>query len=186
MRFSTIILGLTATMAAATPVTMEPYKAGANVDPAFAKFVEEWYRISEDKAATTTFSDFFAPGGQLILAGQAFNTPESIVAVKQNLLPPNGNKAWWHLIQGSTLVADDTKTQTVSAKIIIQTTYTPGNCSQAHGANRVDSISGNAAFTVAKDASGKPNWVPHTAGLQVYNLTVNTVNTPTDEPCQKA
>lgn len=90
-----------------------------------------WYRISEDKAATTTFSDFFAPGGQLILAGQAFNTPESIVAVKQNLLPPNGNKAWWHLIQGSTLVADDTKTQTVSAKIIIQTTYTPGNCSQA-------------------------------------------------------
>lgn len=54
------------------------------------------------------------------------------------------------------------------------------------GANRVDSISGNAAFTVAKDASGKPNWVPHTAGLQVYNLTVNTVNTPTDEPRQKA
>ncbi|TLS31441.1 hypothetical protein PpBr36_02538 [Pyricularia pennisetigena] len=177
MRFSSVTFGLAATIAVASPVTMDPYKAGDNVDPAFAKFVEEWYRISEDKAATTTFSDFFAPGGQLIVAGSVFDTPEKIVAVKQNLLPPNGNKAWWHLIQGSTLVADDTKTQTVSAKIIIQTIYTPGNCSQAHG---------NAAFTVAKDASGKPNWVPHTGGLKVYNLAVNTVQSPTDEPCSKA
>lgn len=45
------------------------------------------------------------------------------------------------------------------------------------------SPSGNAAFTVAKDAEGLADWTPHSGSLLVYNLTVNTAQSPTDEPC---
>lgn len=89
-----------------------------------------WYRISEDHKATTTFTDFFAPNGQLIAAGNAY-TGKAILGVKQTLLPPNGNKVWWHLIEDATFIGEDAKSQTVSAKITIQTIYHPGNCSQA-------------------------------------------------------
>lgn len=87
--------------------------------------------MSEDKAATTSFTDFWPADGSLIAAGKAFKGSASILAVKQNLLPPDGNKAWWHLILGANAVGEDSKTKTINAKIIVQTTYTPGNCSQA-------------------------------------------------------
>ena len=172
MHFLAAATVFAASLVAATPVDMSPYKAGNKVDPAFAGFVKEWYQISEDHKATTTFTDFFAPNGQLIAAGKPY-TGKGILAVKQALLPPNGNKVWWHLIEDATFVGEDANSQTVNAKITIQTIYHPGNCSQAHG---------NAAFTVAK-ANGVPNWTAHTHGLLVYNLTVNTVKSPTDEPC---
>ncbi|KAL8284580.1 hypothetical protein RB600_009137 [Gaeumannomyces tritici] len=174
MHFLTAAALFAASLVAATPVDMGPYKAGAKVDPAFAKFVEEYYRVSEDKLSTTALTDLFSADGQLIAAGNPFRGAKGILGIRQALLPPNGNKAWWHLIESATFVGEDAKTQTVSAKIVVQTTFTPGNCSQAHG---------NAAFTVAKDAKGVPNWVPHTGGLLVYNLTVNTIQTPTNEPC---
>ncbi|KAK6853036.1 hypothetical protein PG995_011587 [Apiospora arundinis] len=163
--------------AATSPVDMSLYKPETYVDAAFSPFVEEYYRTSEDKAATSSFTNFWPADGTLIAAGKPFKGSASILGVKQNLLPPDGNKAWWHLIQGANVVSEDDRTKTINAKIIIQTTYTPGNCSQAHG---------NAAFTVAKGTDGVPNWTPHTGNLLVYNLTVNTIQTPTDEGCTKA
>ncbi|KAK8051777.1 hypothetical protein PG993_003162 [Apiospora rasikravindrae] len=152
---------------------MGPYKPESDVDAAFSPFVEEYYRVSEDKTATTAFTNFWPADGSLVAAGKTFKGATSILAVKQNLLPPDGNKAWWHLIQGANVVSEDSKTKTINAKIIIQTTYTPGNCSQP-------------TFTVAKGADGVPNWTPHTGNLLVYNLTVNTIQTPTDEACTVA
>lgn len=87
--------------------------------------------MSEEKAATTSFTDFWPADGSLIAAGTTFKGSASILAVKQKLLPPDGNKAWWHPILGANVVSEDSKTKTINAKIIIQTTYTPGNCSQA-------------------------------------------------------
>jgi hypothetical protein len=54
-----------------------------------------------------------------------------MLAVKQALLPVDGNKAWWHLIRGSEVVGEASDSKTYVANIVIQTTYTPGNCSQA-------------------------------------------------------
>ncbi|KAK8042441.1 hypothetical protein PG994_012924 [Apiospora phragmitis] len=153
MKFSAPLLAIIS-LASASPVDMSPYKPESNVDAAFAPFVEEYGCPNHSRAN---------------LQGAT-----SILAVKQNLLPPDGNKAWWHLIEGANVVSEDSKTKTINAKIVIQTTYTPGNCSQAHG---------NAAFTVAKGADGIPNWTAHTGNLLVYNLTVNTIQTPTDEAC---
>ncbi|KAK7707975.1 hypothetical protein SLS64_006797 [Diaporthe eres] len=112
-------------------VDMSPYKAGAGVEDGFATFVEEYYRISEDKTATTTFTDFWTTDGELIIAGNVYQGYDAMLAVKQALLPVDGNKSWWHLIRGSELVGEAADSKTYVADIVIQTTYTPGNCSQA-------------------------------------------------------
>ncbi|KAJ3946060.1 uncharacterized protein N0V96_004412 [Colletotrichum fioriniae] len=85
------LLPLTATLAAA--VDMAPYKPSAGVDVAFADFVSEYYRTSEDKAATTTFTNFWPADGKMILAGRTFTGATAMLSVKQSLLPPNGNKS---------------------------------------------------------------------------------------------
>lgn len=94
-----------------------------------------YYRVSEDKTATNDFTDFWPSDGRMILNGKTFKTAGAMLAVKQSLLPPNGNKAWWHLIEGANVVAENATTKTINAKIVIQTTYTPGNCSQAQYVN---------------------------------------------------
>lgn len=44
-------------------------------------------------------------------------------------------------------------------------------------------ISGIADFTVLKDVSGLPILTPHDQNLKIYNLTVNTALSPTNEAC---
>lgn len=152
MKLSTLVVAL-ASLVSASPVDMTPYKPDSTVDADFGPFVKEcvwlnssqivsadsmlradctrYYRISEDKTATSSFTDFWPAHGVLIAGGKTFKSSASILAVKQRLLPPNGNKAWWHLIEGASVLAEDARTKTINAKIVIQTTYTPGNCSQA-------------------------------------------------------
>ncbi|KAK1982767.1 hypothetical protein LZ30DRAFT_589911 [Colletotrichum cereale] len=153
---------------------MAPYKPGAGVDVAFADFVSEYYRISEDKNATTTFTDFWPSNGNLIIAGRSFHGSAAMLGVKQSLLPPTGNKSWWHLIRSASVSSETDSVKTFVAEIVIQTTYVGGNCSQAYG---------SAGFTVLKDIQGKPRLEPHSESLSIYNLTVSTTNSPTDIPC---
>ncbi|KXH53659.1 hypothetical protein CSIM01_07697 [Colletotrichum simmondsii] len=169
------LLPLSATLVAA--VDMAPYKPSAGVDVAFADFVSEYYRTSEDKAATTTFTNFWPASGKMILAGRTFEGATAMLGVKQSLLPPNGNKSWWHLIRGATVGGETETDKTFVAEIVVQTTYVGGNCSQAYG---------SAAFTVLKDAQGTPRLEPHSKSLSVYNLTVSTTDSPTDIPCSSS
>ncbi|KXH62873.1 hypothetical protein CSAL01_10604 [Colletotrichum salicis] len=165
MKSSTTLLSLTATLAAA--VDMTPYKPSAGVDVAFADFVSEYYRTSEDKAATTTFTNFWPADGRMILAGRTFSGSTAMLGVKQSLLPPTGNKSWWHLIRGATVGGETETDKTFVAEIVVQTT-------------------GSAAFTVLKDAQGTPRLEPHSESLSVYNLTVSTTDSPTDIPCSSS
>ncbi|KAF5515570.1 hypothetical protein CGCS363_v000185 [Colletotrichum siamense] len=158
-------------------VDMAPYKPAANVDAAFAPFVEAYYLASEDKAATTTFTDFWPATGQLIIAGRTFSGYAAMLGVKQSLLPPAGDKSWWHLIRGASVAGETAESKTFVAEIVIQTTYVGGNCSQAYG---------SASFTVLKDAQGAPRLEPHSESLSVYNLTVSTTDSPTDIPCSSS
>ncbi|KAJ0333052.1 hypothetical protein COL922a_011150 [Colletotrichum nupharicola] len=146
---------------------MAPYKPAANVDAAFAPFVEAYYLASEDKAATTTFTDFWLATGQLIIAGRTFSGYAAMLGVKQSLLPPAGDKSWWHLIRGASVAGETAESKTFLAEIVIQTT-------------------GSASFTVLKDAQGAPRLEPHSESLSVYNLTVSTTDSPTDIPCSSS
>ncbi|PSN61500.1 hypothetical protein BS50DRAFT_604085 [Corynespora cassiicola Philippines] len=153
---------------------MAHYKTGDGVDAEFKTFVEEYYRTSEDKASTSEFTNFWTTDGTLRIAGNSYQGYPRILAVKQNLLPPDGNKAWWHLINGTSVRDETEQNKTIVADIVIQTTYTPGNCSQAYG---------QAAFTVLKDASGKPRLEPHSQSVPLYDLVVSTTASPTDIEC---
>ncbi|KAF6823380.1 hypothetical protein CMUS01_10717 [Colletotrichum musicola] len=175
MKPSTAILTLSAALVSA--VDMAPYKPSAAVDAAFAKFVQEYYLTSEDKNATTSFTDFWPADGTLVIAGRTFTGSASILGVKQSLLPPGGNKSWWHLIRGASVAGETGEEKTFVADVVIQTTYVGGNCSQAYG---------NASFTVLKDTSGVARLEPHSGSLKVYNLTVSTTESPTDIPCSSS
>ncbi|OHW90604.1 hypothetical protein CSPAE12_10868 [Colletotrichum incanum] len=175
MKSSTALFSLTAALVGA--VDMTSYKPAADVDAAFAKFVEEYYLTSEDKDATTSFTNFWPADGKLILAGRTFSGSSAMLGVKQSLLPPGGNKSWWHLIRGATVAGETEADKTFVAEIVIQTTYVGGNCSQAYG---------DASFTILKDAQGTPRLEPHSEGLSVYNLTVSTTDSPTDIPCSSS
>ncbi|OHE96234.1 hypothetical protein CORC01_08452 [Colletotrichum orchidophilum] len=175
MKSTPALLALSASLANA--VDMASYEASPGVDAAFANFVSEYYLVSEDKAATTSFTNFWPSDGKLILAGRTFSGYTAMLAVKQSLLPPNGNKSWWHLIRGATVSGETDADKTFVADIVIQTTYVGGNCSQAYG---------NASFTVLKDAQGVPRLEPHSESLSVYNLTVSTTESPTDIPCSSS
>lgn len=61
----------------------------ANID------TTRYYKTSEDKAAADTFTDFWTTDGTLRIAGNSYQGYAKILAVKQNLLPKDGNKAWW-------------------------------------------------------------------------------------------
>ncbi|KAG8165191.1 hypothetical protein KVR01_005466 [Diaporthe batatas] len=172
MKPTTVFILSAASLASA--VDMSPYKAGVGVDEGFATFVEEYYRISEDKTATNTFTDFWTTDGELIIAGNTYKGYNAMLGVKQALLPVDGNKAWWHLIRGSEVVGEAADSKTYMANIVIQTIYTPGNCSQAYG---------NASFTLLKGDDGLPILTPHSQALTVYNLSVSTTASPTDIAC---
>ncbi|CAE7028417.1 hypothetical protein P3342_006210 [Pyrenophora teres f. teres] len=165
---------LLALVPATFAVSMTHYKAGSGVDAAFKDFVEEYYRTSEDKAAADTFTDFWTTDGTLRIAANSYQGYARMLAVKQNLLPKDGNKAWWHLINGTSVRDETTENKTIVADIVIQTTYTPGNCSQAYG---------QAAFTVLKDKSGKARLEAHSQSLHLYDLVVSTTASPTDIKC---
>lgn len=90
-----------------------------------------YYVTSEDQYSTDNFTDFWPSDGQMILAGTEYVGTQKILAVKTALLPPGGNKSWWHIIRSSTVVTEDDAFKTYEAEIVIQTTYEGGNCSQA-------------------------------------------------------
>lgn len=186
-------------------VDMTSYVAGEGVEPAFAPFLKEYYRIQEDKLANATFIDLWTPtDAVMILQGTEFDGAATMLAVRNKLLPATGtpSKNWWHVMEGAVVLGQDTGSKTYMATFIVQTTYVPGNCSQAQWVLSSLSYRGfsgcvevrladvsplfhsaKAAFTVLKDDAGQPRLTPHTQNLRVYNLTMNTVLTPTAEPC---
>lgn len=131
MQFPTAVTLSLAGFAAA--VDMTPYVAGTGVESGFVTFVEEYYRISEDKTANATFIDLWTSDAVMILQGNAFEGAEAMLAVRNRLLPSTGTpeKNWWHLIEGAEVIGEEDGTKTYEATIIVQTTYVPGNCSQA-------------------------------------------------------
>lgn len=90
-----------------------------------------YYLVSEDADSTDTFTNFWPSDGTMILAGTEYVGTDKILAVKTSLLPPGGDKSWWHIIRSSTLVGEDDTVKTYEAEVVIQTTYVGGNCSKA-------------------------------------------------------
>ncbi|CAL3971048.1 hypothetical protein PZA11_007413 [Diplocarpon coronariae] len=174
MRLRSTLYSLALLLSATRAVDMRAYQASAGVEPEFQNFIEKFYFVSEDPELDVAYTLFWSSAASMILAGHEFTGWTDILNEKKKLLPPTGGKSWWHLIRGVTVQEETPTTKTYDADIVIQTTYTPGNCSEAYG---------KAAFTILKNDEGTPRLVPFTKSLSLYNLTLSTTDSPTDNPC---
>lgn len=118
----------------AAAVDMTSYVASSGVETEFGTFLEEYYRIQEDKLANATFIDLWTPtDAVMILQGSEFDGAVAMLAVRNSLLPATGtpSKDWWHVMESAAVVGEETDSKTYAATFVVQTTYVPGNCSQA-------------------------------------------------------
>ncbi|KAH9841244.1 Extracellular protein 53-1 [Teratosphaeria destructans] len=168
---ATFALGL---LSMTQAVDMKDYSPTAEVDTGFKAYLRALYASAEDSTATTSFTDYFPPDGQLIVLSNVATGSAEIIALKQRLLPPNGNKHWNHVPIDASVDAEtkDFKRYQVLGKI--QTTFDGLNCSQAVYKTR---------FTVAKK-HGVLSFAPHSGNLIKYDdFYVHPDKAPTNIPC---
>ncbi|KAF2764454.1 hypothetical protein EJ03DRAFT_392045 [Teratosphaeria nubilosa] len=168
---ATIALGL---LSITQAVDMKDYSPAAGVDTDFKAYLQALYASAETLTATTSFTDFFPPDGQLIVLSNVATGSAQIIALKQKLLPPNGNKHWNHVPNDASVDAEtkDFKRFQVLGKI--QVTFDGLNCSQAVYKTR---------FTIAKK-NGVLSFATHSGNLIKYDdFYVNPATSPTNIPC---
>ncbi|RMZ73585.1 fungal specific transcription [Pyrenophora seminiperda CCB06] len=159
----------------AASVDMSRYSAGSAVDVGFKPFLKELYASAEDPSATTKFTNFFTTDGQLIVLTNTATGSEQIIKLKEELLPPAGNKHWNHLPNVTTVASETSAKKTYQVLGVIETRFDGGNCSQAYYSSR---------FTVTKDTSGSPQLTPHTGSLVAYDdFIVSPSKSPTNIEC---
>jgi len=78
-----------------------------------------------------TFADYFTASGTLIVRGIVATGADEIIALKESLLPPAGNKHWNHKPNATTVDSETAAHKVYQVLGIIQSTYDGGNCSQA-------------------------------------------------------
>ncbi|KAK7991897.1 hypothetical protein PG988_000691 [Apiospora saccharicola] len=162
-------------LGAAAAVEMSRYAPASGVEPAFASYLKELYSSAEDASATTTFTDFFTPTGQLLVLGNVATGADAIVALKQQLLPAAGTKHWNHRPNATTVDSETAGQKTYQVLGVIETRFDGGNCSQAYYSTR---------FTVTKDTAGAVQLTPHTGSLVAYDdFIVDPPESPTHIPC---
>lgn len=144
------ILAVTSLAGLAQCVTMAGYSPGAGVEAEFKTFlqasvldtvkvaasetltnVSRLYATAETPSATTTFSNFFTSNGRLIVLSNTATGAQQIIALKQRLLPPAGNKHWNHRPGSTTVSSENGAQKTYLVVGEIQTTFDGGNCSKA-------------------------------------------------------
>ncbi|KAL6405506.1 hypothetical protein AUP68_11263 [Ilyonectria robusta] len=93
MKYSTIFpLGLI--LGTARAINMRDYAPACGVDREFKQWYRELLGTFEDSTTTDSITDFFAPGGALILGGSNFTGGEAILAARGAILPADGSIQW--------------------------------------------------------------------------------------------
>ncbi|EME86024.1 uncharacterized protein MYCFIDRAFT_131203 [Pseudocercospora fijiensis CIRAD86] len=156
-------------------VDMSRYSARSGVEGGFQAYLKELYRSAEDPQATTGFTDFFTSDGVLKVVTSVATGANEIVALKQKLLPPKGNKHWNHRPNVTSVDSETSTQKTYHVLGAIDTTYDGGNCSRAYY---------TSLFTVTKDRKGVANLTPHAQNLVKYDdVTVDPGVSPTSIAC---
>ncbi|KAM3413473.1 hypothetical protein BST61_g11595 [Cercospora zeina] len=154
---------------------MAAYVAGEGVDAGFKYYLDVLYSQAELSTATTSFTDFFVPNGRLIVLGKTATGAADILAFKQELLPPNGNKHWNHRPNVTTVAEDTSERKTFHVLGLIDTTYDGGNCSRAYYVSE---------FPLQKRSDGTLDFTTGKGNLIEYNdISVLPAQSPTDIPC---
>ncbi|KAK2735146.1 hypothetical protein CKAH01_07930 [Colletotrichum kahawae] len=149
---------------------MRNYEPGCGVDPEFRLWYNELLGAFEDSTATIRATDFFAPGGALVVLGARNTGNEEILNARGALLPSDGSIQWNHF-PNTTIVASETpanKTYEVAGVLEI-TRPANTSCSTTYF---------QTYFTVQKHlTTGKANLTPHGGSLIIYDgFSINATN----------
>ncbi|KAH6693748.1 hypothetical protein F5X68DRAFT_228157 [Plectosphaerella plurivora] len=171
------VLPVTVLLGNALAVNMAGFQPGRGVELSFKPFLKAVYTAIEDPKATSSFTDFFVPEtGRLAALDFDARGAEAILAIKQFILPPDGNKHF-NYRPNVTSVDSNTPTQKIyDVQGILETSFDGGNCSVRYYSSRL---------TVLKASNGKVRNMPHSGSLVEYNeYVLNPNEPPTDIPCQ--
>ncbi|KAH7119182.1 hypothetical protein EDB81DRAFT_766800 [Dactylonectria macrodidyma] len=171
------VLPVSMLLGSALAVNMWRYEPRRGVDVSFKPFLKAVYTTIEDRKATTCFTDFFVPEtGRLVALDFDARGAEAILATKQYILPPNGDKHFNYRPNVTSVYSDTPTQKTYDVQGILETSFDGGNCSVRYY---------SSYLTVLKDSYGKVRNVPHSGSLVEYNeYILNPNEPPTDIPCQ--
>ncbi|EKD13877.1 uncharacterized protein L3040_005508 [Drepanopeziza brunnea f. sp. 'multigermtubi'] len=168
-------LGLVSLLGLVQSLDMADYSEGPGIDAGFREYLSELYRMTEDPATTTEFTNFFTPDGVLIVRKVVATGSDEIIALKHKLLPTAGNKHWNHRPNVTTVESETDKHKVFHSLGVIEASYDGGSCSQAYYSTR---------FTINKGADGVLSMKPHSGNLAIYDdYVVEPAVSPTNIPC---
>ncbi|KAH7159452.1 hypothetical protein B0J13DRAFT_616276 [Dactylonectria estremocensis] len=156
-------------------ISMVDYSPGCRVDREFGPWYFELLRNNEDPTTTSTYTDFFAPNGSLIVLGNVATGANAILSSRAAMLPADGSVQWNHF-PNKTVVADESATEkTFHVYGVMQSVTTvDGNCSTTYF---------QTLFTVSKDPiTHRANLTPQGGSLLAYDgFSIE----PSEDPCTK-
>ncbi|KAG5655170.1 hypothetical protein KAF25_001943 [Fusarium avenaceum] len=154
-------------------ISMVNYSPSCGVDPDFGPWYYELLKNNEDPTTTSSYTDFFARNGSLIVLGNKATGANAILQSRAAMLPADGSIQWNHF-PNKTVVAKDSATEkTFHVYGVMQTVTTAdGNCSTTYF---------QTLFTVAKDpVTHRANLTPQGGSLLVYD---GFLIEPSEDPC---
>ncbi|KAH7374481.1 hypothetical protein B0T11DRAFT_322619 [Plectosphaerella cucumerina] len=156
-------------------VSMIDYAPQCGVDPEFGPWYYELLRNNEDPTTTSSYTEFFAPNGSLVVLGSVATGADAILQARAGMLPADGSVQWNHF-PNRTYVAEDTPTEKTYHLFGVMQTVIPaeGSCSTTYF---------QTLFTVAKNTTtGKAILEPQGGSLLTYD---GIVITSSEDTCTK-
>ncbi|KAM0591679.1 hypothetical protein ACHAPN_007160 [Verticillium nonalfalfae] len=141
---------------------MTDYAATCSVDRDFKRWYRELLGAFEDSTTTDSVTNFFAPGGALVLGGSRITGGEAILAARGAILPADGSIQWNHF-PNVTVVASETPTnKSFEVTGVLQITLSANaSCSTTYY---------QTLFTVEKNVTtGRANLAPQGGSLVIYD-----------------
>ncbi|KAF4775920.1 hypothetical protein HER10_EVM0001922 [Colletotrichum scovillei] len=174
MRFHTIYsIGIV--LQAAYAIDMRDYAPSCGVEPEFRLWYKELLGAFEDPFVTDRATDFFAPGGALIILGTRNIGNREILRARGAMLPTDGSVQWNHF-PNRTFVSSETPADKTFEVAGVPEISRPidSSCATTYFQSH---------FTVAKNPdTGKANLTPQGGSLIIYDgYSINA----TSDPCIK-
>ncbi|KAK7413925.1 hypothetical protein QQX98_007192 [Neonectria punicea] len=171
----TLLVSLGLVLGGAQAISMIDYAPACGVNAEFGYWYSELLRNNEDPTTTTTYTNFYAPNGSLVVLGDTSTGADAILTARAAMLPSDGSIQWNHFPNTTTVAYESATEKTFQVAGIMQTvTVADGSCSTTDF---------RTLFTVTKNkATGKANLTPQGGSLLIYN---GFFISPSDLPCTR-
>ncbi|KAI6365610.1 hypothetical protein MCOR14_010964 [Pyricularia oryzae] len=120
MKASAILTTAATAITTAMAADLSAYRAGAGVEPELKAFLSAYFPFSEDPAATTSWTDWWAADGSITFRGRIYDSAAKRQALKRSILPADGSITWNHVVGQVTVAAETARSKTFSESVIVE------------------------------------------------------------------